>query len=193
VSVEAGDGVDGLATLTSACLPAPTVDTDRQAGVREGNPAELVRDAAGLDRAGLAAAVSGGGRRVLDGDVPPGQGGELTVCGRLIGLDHRDVVGLLGLDQPGDVRLDRVRCVEGDKGSVQVQGLQQRLEVRGLVVFVPTSDWARVTVWWWATAESRCRRPAVRRAEPLRALPSTAITRRCPDPACPEASWRSVR
>lgn len=51
----------------------------------------------------------------------------------LVGLDHGDVVGLLGLDQPGDVRLDRVQGVEGDDGAGQVQRCQQRTEVCGFV------------------------------------------------------------
>ena len=48
-------------------------------------------------------------------------------------------------------------------------------------VFAPTSTWARVTTVPCVTAESRCRRVAVRRADPLSALPSTAITRGFPD------------
>lgn len=50
-------------------------------------------------------------------------------------------------------------------------------------VFAPTSVWARVRAWWWVTAESRCLRPADRRADPLSDLPSTAITCRCPGAA----------
>lgn len=42
-------------------------------------------------------------------------------------------------------------------------------------VFAPTSAWARVTTGAWVTAESRCLRGVARRAEPLTALPSTAI------------------
>lgn len=82
VGVEAGDGVDGLAALAPAGGSAATVDADDQAGVGEGDSAEVVGHAAGLDRARLVAAVAGGGRGVFDGDVPPGQGGELPVCGR---------------------------------------------------------------------------------------------------------------
>jgi hypothetical protein len=70
---------------------------------------------------------------VLDGDVPPGQGRELAVGGRLVGLDHGDVVGLFGFDEPGDVRPDRVQSVEGHDRAGQVQWCQQRLEVCRLV------------------------------------------------------------
>ncbi|RFS37691.1 hypothetical protein D0Q02_31160 [Micromonospora craniellae] len=45
-------------------------------------------------------------------------------------------------------------------------------------VFAPTSTGARVTTAPCVTAESRCRRAVVRRADPLSALPSTAIARR---------------
>ncbi|MGQ4457531.1 hypothetical protein [[Kitasatospora] papulosa] len=78
------------------------------------------------------AAVAGGGGGVVDGDVAPGQGGELPVGGRLVALDHGDVVRVLGLDQPGDVRLDGVQGIEGDESSAQVQRFEQGLEVRGL-------------------------------------------------------------
>ncbi|WP_366916525.1 hypothetical protein [Streptomyces sp.] len=109
------------------------VDADGQAGVGQGDSAEVAGDGAGLDRAGLTAYVSGSGGGVLDCDVLPGQGGELGVSGGLVGLDHGDVVGLLGFDQPGDVRLDQVQGVEGDDGAGQVQRCQERLEVRGFV------------------------------------------------------------
>jgi hypothetical protein len=69
-------------------------------------------------------AVSGGGGGVPDGDVPPWQGRKLPVGDGLVGLDHDNVVGLLGLDQPGDVRLDRVQGVEGNDSAGQVQRCQ---------------------------------------------------------------------
>jgi hypothetical protein len=75
VGVKAGDGIDGLATFAFAGLFAAPVDAEGKAGVGEG--AEFVGDAARLDGAGLPAAVSGRGSGVLDGDVRPGQGGEL--------------------------------------------------------------------------------------------------------------------
>jgi hypothetical protein len=49
-------------------------------------------------------------------------------------LDDGDVVGFLVLDQPVQVRPDRVEGVGGHHGSVQVQGFQERGEVAGLVV-----------------------------------------------------------
>jgi hypothetical protein len=129
-------------------------------------------------------AVPGGRGGVLDGDVVPGQARELPVGGRLVALDHGDVVGVLGLDEPGDVRLDRVQGVEGDQGAVQVQGLEQGPEVRGLVRLRPDlCPGEGQGLGWWVTAESRCLRPADRRADPLSALPSTAITCRCPGAA----------
>jgi hypothetical protein len=93
------------------------MDADGEAGVGKGDFAEFVGDPAGLDRARLTASMSGPGGGVLDRDGLPGQGGELGVGGGLVGLDHGDVVGLLGLDQPGNVRLDRVQSVEGDDGA----------------------------------------------------------------------------
>jgi hypothetical protein len=41
-------------------------------------------------------------------------------------------VGLLDLDQPGDVRLDRVQGVKGDEGAGQVEGFEQGPEVGGV-------------------------------------------------------------
>jgi hypothetical protein len=113
--------------------PVAPVDAEGEAGGREGDFAEFVGDAAGLGGAGFVEAVSGGGGDVLDGDVGPGQGGELPVGGRLVAFDHGDVVGVLGLDQPGDVRLERVRGVEGYESSVQVQRFEQGPHVGGLV------------------------------------------------------------
>jgi hypothetical protein len=42
-------------------------------------------------------------------------------------------VGVLRLDEPGDVRLDRVQGVEGDQGFVEVERFGQGLEARGLI------------------------------------------------------------
>ena len=42
----------------------------------------------------------------------------------LVGLDHGDVVGLLGLDRPEHVRLDRVQGVEGHDDAVSDCGGQ---------------------------------------------------------------------
>jgi hypothetical protein len=55
------------------------------------------------------------------------------VGGGLVRLDYGDVVRLLGLDQPADVRLDRVQGVEGHRDTGQVQRREQRLEVPGYV------------------------------------------------------------
>ncbi len=49
-------------------------------------------------------------------------------------LDDRDVVRLFVLDQPVQVRPDRVKGVGGHHGAVQVQRFQQRGEMAGLVV-----------------------------------------------------------
>ena len=49
-------------------------------------------------------------------------------------LDDGDVVSLLVLNQPVQVRPDRVESVGGHHGSVQVQRFQERGEVAGLVV-----------------------------------------------------------
>ncbi|WP_405551123.1 hypothetical protein [Streptomyces globisporus] len=44
MGVEAGDGVDGLASFASAGLFAASVDAEGEAGVRKGDSAEFVGD-----------------------------------------------------------------------------------------------------------------------------------------------------
>jgi hypothetical protein len=72
-------------------------------------------------------------------DVAPGQRLDLGVQQRLVLLHDRDVVRLLGLDQPLQVGAHRVECVERDHQTSQVQAVLQSLqqfgEVAGLVVF----------------------------------------------------------
>lgn len=67
------------------------------------------------------------------GDLGPGQPGDLAVGGGLVGLDHRDVVRVLGLDQPRQVVFDGVQGIEGDHGPGRIQLAQQWAEVAGLV------------------------------------------------------------
>lgn len=52
--------------------------------------------------------------------------------GALVGLDHREVVRLFGLDQPGQAVLDGVQGIEGGHGVNRIQLLQERAEVADL-------------------------------------------------------------
>lgn len=133
VGVEAGARVDGLPGLPLPALLAAAVDAQGEFRVGEGDAAEVLVDCDGLDRAGLAAAVSGVGRGVLDGDGRPAKSVQLGPGAGLVGLDGGDVLRLLGLDEPGDVGLHRVQRVESDHVAWQVERCQEGLEVRGLV------------------------------------------------------------
>lgn len=73
-------------------LLAAAVDADGQVDVGKGDFAEFAGDPAGLDRAGLAAAMSGSGDGGLDCDGLPGQDGELGVGGGL-GVEGDDGAG----------------------------------------------------------------------------------------------------
>src|SRR5579859_4336954 len=128
---QAGDGVDGVAggPAGGAVLPPPG-DLDGLAGVRE----VQVADVGGLQGAGLGAAVA-----LLAGDaagwyLPPGQGPDLGVQQRLVPFHDRDVMRLLVLDQPVQVRPHGVQSVGGHHGAGQVHLFQQVGEVAGLVV-----------------------------------------------------------
>ena len=146
VGVEAGDGVDALAGLAagrSACGGGGR-------GWRGGRGERRCRRGSSAMAQVLIERDSRRPWPVAEAVcwtamIPPGQGGELGVGGGLVGLDDGDVVGLLRLDQPGDVGLDRVQGIEGDHGAGQVQRRQQRAGSACVsFVFAPTSTWARV-------------------------------------------------
>jgi hypothetical protein len=78
-----------------------------------------------LDAAVAAVAVAAG---IQDWDAVPGQGLAAGQQGGLIGLDHKQVVGLLASDQElGGVRMG-VEGVGGDHRAGEVEPVQQRLE-----------------------------------------------------------------
>jgi hypothetical protein len=87
----------------------------------------------GLQAANLGAAVAAVAGVVGDGDLAPGQGGELVVQAGLVGLDDQQVGGVLVGDQPVGVLTLGVHGVGGQDPPGQVQALQQRLEPGDLV------------------------------------------------------------
>lgn len=133
VGIEAGDGVDRLPGVPLAALLAAPVDAQGRPGFREGDPAEVRRNGHGLDRAGLPPPVPGPGDGVRHGHVLPWQGLDLGRRGRLVSLEHRDVVGFLLPHQPAHLVLDAVQGVEGDHGAGQIEWFQQRAEGSRLV------------------------------------------------------------
>lgn len=128
---------------------------------------------------------------MLDGHLVPGQARELLAGGRLIPLDHGDVVGVLGLDEPGDVRLHRVQGVEGDQSSVQVQRCEQAPEVRGLVRLRPHLRLGEGQGLVVGDRGEQMPAASGQAGRPLSDLPSTAIVRRCPGTVVPV--FRPVR
>jgi hypothetical protein len=97
-------------------------------GVREAD----VAHGDGLEGAQLDAAVGAVAGAVGHGHVLPGDGRAARQQGRLVGLDHQQVVGLLAGDQElGGARV-RVECVGGDDRAGQVQAGQQRDQARDL-------------------------------------------------------------
>jgi len=167
---KAGDRVDGHgAPAPAGKRPDPAGDADRLGGVGEvqaGNGGDL--QAAGLDPA--VAAVAG---VVGDRDLAPGQSLELLVQGGLVGLDDRQVGGVLDAGQPVGVLTLGVEGVGGDDSPGQVQRLQQRLEAGDLVGVWSTSVWPRIPPVAWSIAASRwtC---GLGWPLPRRVLPSTA-------------------
>jgi len=85
-------------------------------------------DGDGLEGAQLDAAVAAVASAVQDGDAVPGQAGAAVQQGGLVGLDDKQVVGLLCGHQElggGGVGLERVG---GDHHAGQLQAFQQRGE-----------------------------------------------------------------
>ena len=88
----------------------------------------------GLQGAGLDAAVAGVAGGTAGRYLPPGQGLDLGIQQRLVFLHDGDVVGFLVVDQPVQVRPDRVEGVGGHHGAGQVHRFQELGEMAGLVV-----------------------------------------------------------
>jgi hypothetical protein len=101
-----------------------------------------VADRDGLEGADLDAAVAAVAGAVGDGDVVPGQSGAAFQEGGLVGLDDKQVVGLLAGDQKlGSVGVG-VERVGGDDHPDQVQPIQQGLEGGDLAGAPSTWRWA---------------------------------------------------
>ena len=122
---EAGDRIDRHGPPP----PGPKLadlagDLDDLGGVRE---PEAV-DGDGLEGAQLDAAVAAVAGAVQDGDAMPGQTGAAVQQHRLIGLDDKQVVGLLaGHQELGGLGVG-VQRISGDHHPGQVEPVQQRGE-----------------------------------------------------------------
>ena len=108
----------------------PTGDLDGLAGVREVQATGV----SGLHGAGLGTAVPGLTGGGAGRDLPPGQRPDPGVQERLVLLHHGDVVRFLLARQPVQVRPHGMQGTGGHHGAVQVQRVQERGEVAGLVV-----------------------------------------------------------
>jgi hypothetical protein len=127
---EAGDRVYGHGAPAAAMQgPDPTGDADRLNSVRE----VQAGDGGDLQAAEFHAGVAAVAGVVGDGDLAPGQGGQLVVQGGLVGLDDQQVGGVLGGDQPVGVGVLGVERVGGDHSAGEVQPLQQGSELGDLV------------------------------------------------------------
>jgi hypothetical protein len=94
----------------------------RMAWVAWGKP--RASDGGDLQAADLGPTVAAVAGVVLDGDLVPGQGGELVVQGGLVGLDDQQVVGVLVGDQPVGVLALGMQGVGGEDPPGEVQVLQ---------------------------------------------------------------------
>jgi len=108
----------------AAKRPDPAGDADGLGGVGE----VQASDGGGLQAAELGPTMAAVAGVVGDGDLAPGQGGQLVVQGGLVGLDDQEVGGVLVGDQPVGVRTLGVQRVGGQDPPGQVQAVQQRLE-----------------------------------------------------------------
>ena len=95
-----GDGIDRfgrpLLTVLPGQRPAPPHDLDGLGGLREGQPR---CDGDDLQGAPFGAAVAFLAGIIGDGDLPPGQRGQLSVQAGLVTLDGDQVVRLAPGDQ----------------------------------------------------------------------------------------------
>ncbi len=124
-SGEAGDGVHRHGAPAAAGKRAdPAGDPQGLGGVGE----VQASDGGDLQLADLYAAMPAVASVVGDGDLAPGQGGELLVERGLVALHDQDVGGVLVGDQPVGVLTLGVERICGDDGGGQVQVVQQRPE-----------------------------------------------------------------
>jgi hypothetical protein len=121
---------------------------------------------------------------VQHGDAVPGQAGAARQQGRLVGLDLKQVVGLLAGDQElGGVGVGLER-VGGDHHVGEVEPVQQRLERGDLLGGAADLALGQHRAAGVSIAASRCigrpSPPAVWVRAPRTVLPSTAIARQRP-------------
>ena len=109
--------------------PDPAGDADGLGGVGE----VQASDGGDLQAAEFHPVVAAVAGTVGDGDLAPGEAGELVVEGGLVGLDDQQVGGVLVGDQPVGVLALGVHGVGGDHGAGEVHAVQQRLEPGDLV------------------------------------------------------------
>jgi hypothetical protein len=100
--------------------PDSAGDADRLGGVGE----VQASDGGDLQAADLGPAVAAVAGVVGDGDVAPGEAGELVVQRGLVAFDDEQVGGVLDGDQPVGVLALGVDRVGGDDGVVQLQSIQ---------------------------------------------------------------------
>jgi hypothetical protein len=98
-------------------------------GVREGQPGGHGGD---LQDAALVTAMASLTGVIGDGDLPPGQGGELVVQARLVALDGEQVMRAAA-GQVGGVATLGVHRVGRDDGSGDAGAVQQEREHRDFI------------------------------------------------------------
>jgi hypothetical protein len=100
--------------------PDPAGDPDGLGGVGEVQASH----GGDLEAADLHAVVAPVAGVIGDGDVWPGQGGQLVVQGGLVGLDDQQVGGVLLGDQPVGLLALGVERIGGDDPAGKVQAVQ---------------------------------------------------------------------
>jgi hypothetical protein len=137
---EAGDGIDRHGPPPPAGeQPDAAGDADRLGGVGEVQASH----GGDLQAADLGPAVAAVAGLVSDGDVAPGEAGELVVQRGLVGLDEQQVGGVLDGDQPVGMLALGVERIGGGHPSGQVQPVQQGTEpgdLVGLAVYVDLAE-----------------------------------------------------
>src|SRR5664280_119790 len=172
---QVGDGVHSFgAPFTAVPFADLAGHLDCLGGVREQDPVFYGEDFQGalLDPP-VAAVVFGVG----DGDLGPGQPGELFAQGGLIALDGEQVMRAALFDEV--FRVVFWQCSASAVTSTPNSSMLSRsVENMGIsFVFRATSSCPRTIPLMWVDAASRCRHRPPPVAEPRTDLPSTAITR----------------